>query len=271
MGRLCGDLKSCFIKQRDDKGIGPWRATTFGVPRKGSEALSPIAQSLRRQRIAQAACIVGVRSDLDMARKNCARPHAPETQIEKALDTLDDTFRAQFGVSLLREHESIAALLRRTHRFRAVEPDGLLVLAKELNRLLMERIDMDALRGPAAIAPKDRLGTLKALERLLEQSLGQAGARVMMAPLFGINDLRNADAHLGSSLVESGLERVLSVGCELVSTWRSPAFKRMASDGKVLPLSKSGRAAFLVCLTIDEVALRIEMVVQAGVDGSKFL
>ena len=28
-----------------------------------------------------------------------------------------------------------------------------------------------------------------------------------MAPLFGINDLRNADAHLGTSLIQSGLER----------------------------------------------------------------
>lgn len=115
--------------------------------------------------------------------------------------------QARFGAALLREHEAIAAVLRRTHRFRAVEPDGLPALGKELNRLLMERIDMDALRDPAALAPEDKLGTPKALERLLEQSLGRAGERPIMAPLFGINDLRNADAHLGSSPVESGLER----------------------------------------------------------------
>jgi hypothetical protein len=30
----------------------------------------------------------------------------------------------------------------------------------------------------------------------------------MMSPLFGIYDLRLADAHLGSSLVPSGLKRV---------------------------------------------------------------
>lgn len=66
---------------------------------------------------------------------------------------------------------------------------------------------MDALRGPAGLTAKDKLGTLKAMEKLLEQSLGQEDARAMMAPLFGINDLRNADAHLGSSLVESGLQR----------------------------------------------------------------
>jgi len=151
----------------------------------------------------------GVSGELWDTQMNCkpAKTLAPETQVRSALDTLDDTFCARFGVSLLREHDSIAALLRRTHRFLAVEPDGILALSKELNRLLMERIEMDALRGPAGLASKDKLGTLKTLERLLEQSLGQSDAREMMAPLFGINDLRNADAHLGSSLVESGFER----------------------------------------------------------------
>lgn len=150
----------------------------------------------------------GVSTELFDTQMNCkpAATKAPETQIKDALDGLDDAFRERFGVPLLRENEAVVRLLRRTHRFRAVEHDGLLALAKELNRLLMERVDMDALRGPAAIG-KDKLGTLKALERLLEQSLDPADARAMMAPLFGINDLRNADAHIGSSLVESGMVR----------------------------------------------------------------
>ncbi|HKY82828.1 MAG TPA: hypothetical protein VJM09_15305 [Sphingobium sp.] len=151
----------------------------------------------------------GVPGELWDTQMNCkpAGTQAPEAQIRKSLDALDDTFQERFGASLLREHDSIPMLLRRTHRFRAIELDGLLSLAKELNRLLMERVDMDALRGPAGLTAKDKLGTLKAMEKLLEQSLGQADARAMMAPLFGINDLRNADAHLGSSLVESGLRR----------------------------------------------------------------
>lgn len=150
----------------------------------------------------------GVSPELWDTQMNCkpADTLAPETQVGDALDVLDSVFRERFGVPLLRENESVIVILRRTHRFQAVEPDGLLVLAKQMNRLLMERVDMDALRGPAAIG-KEKLGTLKTMERLLEQSIGQANARVMMAPLFGISDLRNADAHLGSSLVESGLDR----------------------------------------------------------------
>jgi hypothetical protein len=171
----------------------------------------------------------GVSSELWDTQMNCkpADTLAPEAQVSGALDGLNDAFLGRFGAPLLRQNELVATVLRRIHRFRAVEPDGLLSLAKEMNRLLMERVDMDALRGPAAIG-KEKLGTLKAMERLLEQSIGQASARTMMAPLFGINDLRNADAHLGSSLVESGLERAkvdrsssnpVEQGCQLLETF----------------------------------------------------
>lgn len=171
----------------------------------------------------------GVAGELWDAQMNCrpANTVAPETRLVGALDRLDEAFRARFDVPLLRENGSVAGILKRTHRFRAVEHDGLLALAKELNRLLMERLDIDALRGPASIG-KEKLGTLKALERLLERSLGQAGARAMMAPLFGINDLRNADAHLGSSQLESGLDRArvdhrhtnsVEQGCQLLEAF----------------------------------------------------
>jgi hypothetical protein len=151
----------------------------------------------------------GASRELFDAQMNCKPAHtvAPETRIKPSIEALAETFRSHFGTALLRDHASIDTLLKRTHRFRAVEQDGLLALAKELNRLFMERIELDVLRGPAGIGPKEQLRSLKALERLVEKSLGQAAARSVMAPLFGINDLRNADAHLGTSLIQSGLER----------------------------------------------------------------
>lgn len=151
----------------------------------------------------------GASRELLDAQMNCkpADTVAPETQILAALGTLDSAFQARYGAPLLRENGAVDSILRRTHRFRAVEHDGLLALSKELNRLLMERVDIDLLRGPASIPPKEKIGSLKALERLIEQSIGQSDAKTMMAPLFGINDLRNADSHLGSSLAESGFER----------------------------------------------------------------
>jgi hypothetical protein len=64
---------------------------------------------------------------------------------------------------------------------------------------------------------------------------------------------------------------VLSVRCELVSTGWSGILKALSSGRKRLPLSPSGRAAVFESLTIDEMALGVEVIVQAGVDGSEFL
>ena len=47
--------------------------------------------------------------------------------------------------------------------------------------------------------------------------------------------------------------------------------KRHPSAGERLPLGQGGRAADPVGLTIDEMALRVEMVVDTGMDGSEFL
>jgi len=151
----------------------------------------------------------GVSTELFDTQMNCkpASTRAPETQIAPVLKDLNTKFEGRFGAPLLRDNEAIGGIVRRAHRFRAVEHDGLLALAKDLSRLLMERMDIAQLRSAAETPAKDKLGSLKALERLLEKAVSGDEAREMMAPLFGIYDLRNADAHLGSSLEESGFQR----------------------------------------------------------------
>ena len=172
----------------------------------------------------------GASRELFDAQMNCnpAATAAPEAKIADVLGALDRAFQSRFGAPVLRDHGSVEAIIRRTHRFRAVEQDGLLALAKELNRLLTERIDRETLRGPAGVAATEKLRELKIMERLVAKSLGEAAARVAMAPLFGINDLRNADAHLGSSLVASGKERAkvtapdthpVEQGCQLLEAF----------------------------------------------------
>lgn len=55
---------------------------------------------------------------------------------------------------------------------------------------------------------ENKLGSMKALERLIaHHHRTLAEARIIMAPLFGIYDLRLADAHLGANNVSSGLAR----------------------------------------------------------------
>ncbi|NNC73550.1 MAG: hypothetical protein HKN78_11835, partial [Sphingomonadaceae bacterium] len=115
---------------------------------------------------------------------------------------------SRYGARLLREHDSLEGLLRRAHRFVAAEPDGLLELSKELTRLFIERIDIDAIIAALALPKTDKKpGSLKALEKLAAHHGSDDAARTMMSPLFGIYDLRLADAHIGSSKIASGKTR----------------------------------------------------------------
>lgn len=76
--------------------------------------------------------------------------------------------------------------------------------------MFTERVDVDAVLSPLAV-PKQKdgkkPGSNKALEKLIGSLLGEAAASSMTAPLFGIYDLRLADAHLGSGNIASGKVR----------------------------------------------------------------
>lgn len=139
---------------------------------------------------------------------NPAATVAPERELAETISALDTAFSAKHGKALLREDKAVKALLRAAHRFVATDQTGLLELAKQLTRLFMERVDVDAI-GTVVTLPKGdkKIGSLKALERLVAFHRSEAEASAMMAPLFGIYDLRLADAHLGSSKIDSGKAR----------------------------------------------------------------
>lgn len=139
---------------------------------------------------------------------NPADTIAPEMELSGKIDCLNAIFTAKYQVPLLRDHESIPILLHRAHRFQAAEADGLLKLSKELTLLFMERVYVDNVVNTINL-PKvgQKLGSLKVLEKLVAKCCSKAVAKEMMAPLFGIYDLRLADAHLGSGLIASGKAR----------------------------------------------------------------
>lgn len=152
----------------------------------------------------------GVSAELFAAQMevNPASTIAPETRVESALSALDTAFTKKHGLTLLRDHEMVASLLRRAHRFQVAEADGILELAKDLTRLFAERVEVDSILTIVPLAKGEKkIGSLKALERLVAHHSTSDDAKAMMAPLFGIMDLRIADAHLGSSNVASGLAR----------------------------------------------------------------
>ena len=133
---------------------------------------------------------------------------APEKELAGALDAINAAFSARYSRALLRDHGSVPKLLARAHRFQAAEVDGLLELSKELIRLFVERIEVDAILAQLSLPKEDRKpGSLKALEKLIAHLRSDVEAQNMMAPMFGIYDLRLADAHLESNRLASGKER----------------------------------------------------------------
>ncbi|CAK7261719.1 MULTISPECIES: hypothetical protein [unclassified Shinella] len=139
-----------------------------------------------------------------------ASTKAPEALIEKAVDSVASSFRERYGQQLLRENAQVPDLFTRAHRFRSAETEGLLELSKQLTQLFTERVDVDVVLAqcPPLAKGEKKPGSLKAIERLLGTVLTEEQARKMMGPLFGMIDLRNAGSHLGSTLVQSGLERL---------------------------------------------------------------
>jgi hypothetical protein len=133
---------------------------------------------------------------------------APEREIASVVEGVDTAFCKMYGRPLLRESEAVPSLLRRLHRFQAVKADGLLELAKDLTRLFIERVDADAIALQLNLPKNEkRPGSLKLVEKLLSQRIPELDARTLMSLLFGIYDLRLADAHLASARVESGKAR----------------------------------------------------------------
>ncbi|MCA2380035.1 hypothetical protein ATU3C_25170 [Agrobacterium genomosp. 3 str. RTP8] len=152
----------------------------------------------------------GVSSELFAAQMMVqpASTIAPEKEIETIVDALNAAFKLKYGCPLLRDHDAVPSLVRRLHRFQAAKPDGLLELAKDLTRLFIERIDVEAVASQLNLPKNEkRPGSLKLIEKLLSLHIMEPEAQKLMSPLFGIYDLRLADAHLGSGRIESGKSR----------------------------------------------------------------
>lgn len=153
----------------------------------------------------------GVSKELFDAQMQCvpASTLAPESQLVRVLEELSLAGEALLGKPLLRDHPSVPDLTARVNRFRAADAQGLLGLAKDIVRLVVERIDVDALCSKLTMAKNEKApGSLKALERVLALHIGEEAARTMTGALFGLYDLRLADAHLGGGgKVDSGLDR----------------------------------------------------------------
>ena len=130
---------------------------------------------------------------------------APEALLGPVLQQFEDVMRVKLAPGVLRPHEKVGDLLKVAHRFRAVDEQGLLALAKDLCRLIVDRIDAGVLQAIAQPPRGEKWGSLKSLEKTLASKVEPELARALLTPLVGIYELRLADAHLPSGEYASSL------------------------------------------------------------------
>lgn len=150
----------------------------------------------------------GVSSELTASQVMAtpADTEAPESALPQAFDEIDAAFAKRFGHKLFAEHSSAEEIMRRLHRFRGSDGAGVLELAKDLARVIVDRMDVGALQKIAQ-PPKDKkLGSLKSLELVLSTIVDAESARSALTPIVGIYDLRLGDAHLPSSTLSDAFK-----------------------------------------------------------------
>ncbi len=150
----------------------------------------------------------GVSAELISAQAQAvvADTTSPERTFSELLPQLDALVGRVVGAPLFRTHGASDELLNEIHRFRALDQGGLLALAKDVMRMIADRIDTAPLQAIAPPPKGEKWGSLKSLEKFLGTLVSAADARSAMGPLFGAYELRVADAHLSSEKLKESLQ-----------------------------------------------------------------
>ena len=122
---------------------------------------------------------------------------APESRLITSINRVDAVFKAKTGEELFRQHDAVGELVAKAHRFRACRPSGLEALAKDLVNLMVERIKIDPLARYANPPKGEKWGGMKYLQNVIAVAIGEADARELMSPFFGLYDLRISASHIG--------------------------------------------------------------------------
>ncbi len=133
---------------------------------------------------------------------------APEAFIKQVINDINKAAQENLNTQFFRGHHSISAIINSIHRFRAIDDNGLFSLAKDIARIIVDDIDIEALQK-IAIPPKNtKWGSLKTVENLLSIKIQKDVARKVLSPLVGVYELRHGDAHLPSSEIENSFKLI---------------------------------------------------------------
>lgn len=141
-------------------------------------------------------------------RAEPANTHAPEDDLPKIMEALDDVFGSAIGAPLFRPHPESQTILGRISRFRALSPGGLFALAKDLSRVIADQIDVAALQKVVPPPKEEKWASLKSLEKYLASMVDADRARKLLGPLAGAYDLRLSDAHMPKAELDNAYRLV---------------------------------------------------------------
>ena len=156
----------------------------------------------------------GVSSELldSQVRAEPADSRAPEAQLRSAYESANEAFTKLTGDPLFRQHQIIDQLFGQSHRFRAIDRSGLFELTKDLCRLTVESLNVSGLRSLKPSPDGSHVGSIKQLQYAIETRIGEKEARDTTASLVGLNELRQADAHLPSSELDYSMKLAGIIG-----------------------------------------------------------
>ncbi len=152
----------------------------------------------------------GVSRELLMAQAEGepAETQAPEPFLVTAIRMLNRNSAELFGFEVIRPHPEYERLIRLAHRFRAVDEAGFYALAKDLARMTADSLDVAGLQKIVPVPKGEKRGSLKSLESVLATRLPTKTAHSLMTPLFGVYELRHADAHLPPSDLDEAFSMI---------------------------------------------------------------
>lgn len=149
----------------------------------------------------------GLGDELAASHVRAAPAHtkAPEEKLLGCIELLNASFAKKFGSELYAHTEEVQNKARPISRYSVFSDADLLRLAKELHRTVIEPIRIGVLRS-ALNQPDSKLGSLKLIEQILTDLVGQDPAHNLMGVLHGVYQLRIADSHLTSAAIEPAFQ-----------------------------------------------------------------
>ncbi len=137
-----------------------------------------------------------------------AQTLSPEAFLESVIKEINTVTKKNLDTCFFREHASVSEIIKSIHRFRAIDENGLLSLAKDITRIIIDDIDVEALQKIAVPPKKVKWRSIKTVEHLLAMKIPRENARRILRPFVGIYELRNSDAHLPSSEIEASFQLI---------------------------------------------------------------